>query len=183
MKERQLQAVMGDLRRSGGNMGFLRKRAFDHFSRFGIEGLLSVSSILISVLLLRVLIILHYVNFLAISRLLFPAIRGDFPERYLDEHRKSKSEIRILRFQILIKNQLPIENQISIIEMRRSEMRRIEKPKIQNRVIGVPSPHLTSPAMKTSQVFRHLFFDYHPQLLYDYRDNYDNQEISQANSM
>jgi len=36
-------------------------------------------------------------------------------------------------------------------------MRKIEKPKIQNRPIGVPSPGITSLAMKISQVFCHLF--------------------------
>jgi len=91
VKERQLQAIMGDLRRSGRNMGFLRKRSFDHFSRFGIEGLLSVSSILISVLLLRSPIISYYVNFLAISRMPYPAIMGDFLERCFDEYHNLKA--------------------------------------------------------------------------------------------
>ena len=124
-KERQSQVVMGDLRRSGRNMGFLRKRTFDHFSRFGIGGLLSISLILILILVLRGPIIFLYVNQLAISRLPFTAIRGDFPERYFDEDRKSKSKIRILRFQILIEDHLSIENQISIIEKRRWEMWKI----------------------------------------------------------
>ena len=97
MKERQLQVIMSDVRRSGGNMGFLRKRAFNHFSHFGIAGLLSISAILISVLLLRVLIIFNYVNLLALSQLPFPAIRGDFPERYFDEDRKSEIQNQDLK--------------------------------------------------------------------------------------
>ena len=153
-----------DLRWSGRNMGFLRKRGFNHFSRFGIEGLLSISLILILVLLLRVLIILYYVNFLAISRLPFPAIRGDFPERYFgigvnagNEDRKSKSKIRISKIQILIEDQVSIENRISIIKKRRSEIRKTERPKIRKAVMGLLAPHLTSPAMKIFQIFCHLF--------------------------
>ena len=88
---------MGDLRRSGWNMGFLWKRTFNHFSRFGIGGLLSIASILISVSLERSLIILYYVNFLAISRVPFPAIMGDFPERYFDEDRKSEIQNQDLK--------------------------------------------------------------------------------------
>ena len=74
--------------------------------------------------------------------------------------------------------QVWIEDRISIIEMGRSEIPKIEKPKTQNRPTGVPSPHITSPAMKISQVFCHLFFGYHSKLLYDYLDNHDNQTAS-----
>ena len=83
--------MLNDLRWSGLNMGFLRKRTFDHFSRFGIGGLLSILAILILVLLLRVLIILYYVNLLAIFRLPFSAIRGDFLGSCFDKYHNLKA--------------------------------------------------------------------------------------------
>jgi len=136
LKERQLRAVVDDLRRSGRNMGFLRKRRFNHFSRFGIGGLLSISAIIISVLLQRSPIISYYVNFLAISWLPFPAIMGDFPERYFsvavnagNGDRKLKSESRISGIQMLIEDHLSIENRMSIIEKRNSEIRKIKTGK------------------------------------------------------
>ena len=144
---------MGDLRRSGGNMGFLRKRTNGRFGQFGIGGLLSISVILILVLVLRRLIISFYVNLLAISRLPFPAIRGDFPERCFDEDRNSKSKIRILSIQILSEDQLSIENRMSIIEIRIWQMWKIQKAEIPNRVTGVPSPHLITLGMKIFQIF------------------------------
>jgi len=61
---------------------------------------------------------------------------------------------------------------------RMMESPKIENPKIQNPGTGVPSPAITSLAMKISQVFRHLFFDYHSKLLYNYHDNHDNQRGS-----
>jgi len=81
----------------------------------------------------------------------------DFTERYLDEDRKLKSKIRISRLQVLIEDQLSIENGMSIIEMGRSEIRKIEKPKIQNRPTGVPSPLITLVAVKIFELFYHPF--------------------------
>ena len=72
---------------------------------------------------------------------------------------------------------------MSIIEIRTWQMWKIQRAEIPNRVTGVPSPHITSPAMKIFQIFFYLSLDCCFKLLYDYHDNHGNQEAAQMDSI